>query len=207
MDEIGQIIDFVKDCSGIHTDLIWGNGTDPNLGRKVSVTVIATGFNGSNIPELYLRNKDVESIPLIDYQVTESDEDGIFVVRNTGTQKPVKTTFSQRTIEFDLKAVDDDIFSDISRVRRPIDTRKAGERVKTIKRTQEDYKELKQTSLQSDEEIDELESTPAYKRRQMQVDTQKTSDDTKISRYSLSDDENSQVKLSKDNQYLNGAID
>ena len=34
MDEIGQIIDYVKDCSGIHTDLIWGNGTDPALGTQ-----------------------------------------------------------------------------------------------------------------------------------------------------------------------------
>jgi cell division protein FtsZ len=39
MDEIGQIIDFVKECSGVNADLIWGNGTDPNLGAKISVTV------------------------------------------------------------------------------------------------------------------------------------------------------------------------
>jgi cell division protein FtsZ len=88
-----------------------------------------------------------------------------------------------------------------------VDTRKAGERVNAIKRTREDLKELKQGIHQSDKEIDELENTPAFKRKQIQIDPQKFSDETKISRYSLSDDENAQVKLSKENPYLNGAVD
>ena len=64
MDEIGQIIDYVKDCSGIHTDLIWGNGTDPALGDRISVTIIATGFSAGNIPELYIRKRQIDTIPL-----------------------------------------------------------------------------------------------------------------------------------------------
>ena len=79
--------------------------------------------------------------------------------------------------------------------------------VNAIKRTQEDLKELKQSVRQSDKEIDELENTPAFKRKQLHVDPQKFSEETKISRYSLSDDENEQVKLSKENPYLNGAVD
>jgi cell division protein FtsZ len=207
MDEIGQIIDYVKDCSGINADLIWGNGTDLNLGTKISVTVIATGFSASNIPELYIRRREIDRIPLAEYPVPENEEESIFVVKDAPTQKPLMNSPAQRTIEFDLKTVDDDIFRDISRVRRPVDTRKAGDRVNSIKRAQEELKELKQSARQTDREIDELENTPAFKRKQIQIDSQKYSDETKVSRYSLSDDENSQVKLSKENTYLHGAVD
>ncbi len=206
MDEIGQIIDFVKDCSGVNADLIWGNGNDPNLGSRISVTVIATGFNSGNIPELYIHKRVINRLPLEEYPVPEAEEDNIFIVKDAPASKSGAVP-SQRTIEFDLKTVDDDIFRDISRVRKPVDTRKAGDRVSAIKRTQEDLKELKQSMRQSDREIDELENTPAFKRKQIEIDPHKLSDETKISRYSLSDDENAQVKLSKENPYLHGAVD
>jgi cell division protein FtsZ len=206
MDEIGQIIDFVKECSGVNADLIWGNGTDPNLGAKISVTVIATGFNGSNIPELYIHKRVINRLPLNEYPVPENEEENIFVVKDAPTPKTGMIP-SQRTIEFDLNAVDDEIFRDINRVRKPVDTRKAGDRVNAIKRTHEDLKELKQSIRQSDQEIEELENTPAFKRKQIQIDPQKFSDETKISRYSLTDDENAQVKLSRENPYLHGAVD
>jgi cell division protein FtsZ len=207
MDEIGQIIDYVKDCSGINTDLIWGNGTDANLGNTISVTVIATGFNAGNIPELYIRKREIDRIPLTDYPTPENEEENIFVVKNAPSQRPEDNPPSQRTIEFDIKTADDDLFRNISRVRRPVDMRKAGERVNTIKRTHEELKQIRKGSRPSDREIDELENTPAFKRKQIQIDPMKYSDETKISRYSLADDENEQVKLSKENPFLHGAVD
>ena len=207
MDEIGQIIDYVKDCSGINTDLIWGNGTESSLGDKISVTVIATGFNPNSIPELYMHQREIDRIPLADITIRENEEESIFVVKDAPMQKPHATVPSQRTIEFDLTTVDDDVFKNISRVRRPIDTRKAGDRVNTIKRAQEELKELKHGSRQSDKEIEELENTPAFKRKQIQIDPRKYSEETKLSQYSLTDDDNSQVKLSKENPFLHGAVD
>jgi cell division protein FtsZ len=44
MDEISIITDFIMDEAGLTTDLIWGNCIDENLGDKLSVTIIATGF-------------------------------------------------------------------------------------------------------------------------------------------------------------------
>ncbi len=207
MDEIGQIIDYVKDCSGINADLIWGNGTEPGLGANISVTVIATGFNASSIPELYIRRLEVDRIPLTDYVVHENEEDTIFVVKDESPKKPMINSPSQRTIEFDLQTMDDDVFRNIGRLRKPVDKEKAGNRVNTIKKAREELKELKQGNRQTDKEIEELENTPAFKRKQIQIDPQKYSDETKISHYSLSDDENSQVKLSKENPFLHGAVD
>jgi cell division protein FtsZ len=44
MGEIGQIIDYLQQAAGDNANIIWGNGYDPLLGSKISVTIIATGF-------------------------------------------------------------------------------------------------------------------------------------------------------------------
>jgi cell division protein FtsZ len=44
MDEVSIITDFIQDQAGLSADLIWGNCNDENLGEKISVTIIATGF-------------------------------------------------------------------------------------------------------------------------------------------------------------------
>ncbi|WP_285054823.1 cell division protein FtsZ [Pedobacter ginsengisoli] len=44
MDEVTIITDYIQDKAGLSADLIWGNCIDENLGDKLSVTIIATGF-------------------------------------------------------------------------------------------------------------------------------------------------------------------
>jgi cell division protein FtsZ len=44
MGEIGEIIDYLQQAAGDNANIIWGNGFDPSLGNKISVTIIATGF-------------------------------------------------------------------------------------------------------------------------------------------------------------------
>ncbi|WP_219226663.1 cell division protein FtsZ [Pedobacter antarcticus] len=44
MDEVAIITDYIQDKAGLTADLIWGNCIDENLGEKISVTIIATGF-------------------------------------------------------------------------------------------------------------------------------------------------------------------
>lgn len=44
MDEVSVITDFIQEQAGLSADLIWGNCSDANLGEKISVTIIATGF-------------------------------------------------------------------------------------------------------------------------------------------------------------------
>ncbi|MGV3704237.1 MAG: cell division protein FtsZ [Arcticibacter sp.] len=44
MDEVSIITDYIQDEAGLAADLIWGNCMDENLGDKISVTIIATGF-------------------------------------------------------------------------------------------------------------------------------------------------------------------
>ncbi|PYF73966.1 cell division protein FtsZ [Pedobacter nutrimenti] len=44
MDEVTIITDYIQDKAGLSADLIWGNCIDESLEDKLSVTIIATGF-------------------------------------------------------------------------------------------------------------------------------------------------------------------
>ncbi len=44
MDEVTIITDYIQEKAGLSADLIWGNCIDENLGERLSVTIIATGF-------------------------------------------------------------------------------------------------------------------------------------------------------------------
>tara|TARA_Y100000589_G_scaffold236918_1_gene224322 strand:- start:2489 stop:4147 length:1659 start_codon:yes stop_codon:yes gene_type:complete len=44
MDEISDITDYIQEEAGSTADVIWGHGHDENLGEKLCVTIIATGF-------------------------------------------------------------------------------------------------------------------------------------------------------------------
>lgn len=46
MDEVGQITDYVQEAVGDSASIIWGTGQDALLKNKISVTIIATGFEG-----------------------------------------------------------------------------------------------------------------------------------------------------------------
>jgi cell division protein FtsZ len=44
MDEVGEITAYIQEEAGFGTDMIWGNCVDKSVGDKVTVTIIATGF-------------------------------------------------------------------------------------------------------------------------------------------------------------------
>lgn len=57
MDEVSIITDYIQDKAGLSADLIWGNCIDENLGDKISVTIIATGFQTTE-----QREKDKQNV-------------------------------------------------------------------------------------------------------------------------------------------------
>ena len=67
MDEITEITDFIQDAAGSTADVIFGHAKDDELGAKLSVTVIATGFSSSPLtgfekaPERNVTTLDVEN--------------------------------------------------------------------------------------------------------------------------------------------------
>ena len=53
LDEMMYLNEFAQDCAGYSAGLIWGNGFDSTLKEEIRVTVIATGFNSSDISNVY----------------------------------------------------------------------------------------------------------------------------------------------------------
>jgi cell division protein FtsZ len=51
MDEMTQITSYIIRKVGNNASVIWGVGTDLNLGDAISITIIATGFSVDNVGE------------------------------------------------------------------------------------------------------------------------------------------------------------
>ncbi|MBL4677685.1 MAG: cell division protein FtsZ [Mucilaginibacter sp.] len=62
MDEVSVITDYIQEEAGLAADLIWGNCRDENLGDKLSVTIIATGFQTKDEREKENNNKKIVSM-------------------------------------------------------------------------------------------------------------------------------------------------
>ncbi|MGB4773950.1 MAG: cell division protein FtsZ [Daejeonella sp.] len=63
MDEVSIITDFIQQEAGLAADLIWGNCTDSSLEEKLSVTIIATGFQ--TMEERAVEKSQVRKISLL----------------------------------------------------------------------------------------------------------------------------------------------
>ncbi len=66
MDEVSVITDYIQEEAGLAADLIWGNCMDDSLGDKLSVTIIATGFQTKDEREKEQSSKKIVSMLMPD---------------------------------------------------------------------------------------------------------------------------------------------
>jgi cell division protein FtsZ len=62
MDEVTVITNFIQEEAGLAADLIWGNCMDEAMGDKLSVTIIATGFQTKDEREKEQSTKKIVSM-------------------------------------------------------------------------------------------------------------------------------------------------
>ena len=94
MDEAEAIQAYVQQMAGDNCDVILGMGHDPNLKEKISVTVIATGFNHKDINlDIPVKNNEPEKIivKLSEVNITAAayDTDAKASVRQVESMEPV----------------------------------------------------------------------------------------------------------------------
>ncbi len=96
MDEIADITDYIQDEAGSTADVIWGHGYDEGLGDKISVTLIATGFQKgvdtglpAKAPERKVVNLDEERPTMITQPIHKPISSP---VENSITKEPVQHT-------------------------------------------------------------------------------------------------------------------
>ncbi len=196
MDEIGQITDYVQSRAGYDADLIWGNGKDENMGEEISVTVIATGFSTSSIPEI-LATKKVEKTyhSVVDNPVSNVNVQS----KSTPVNKPTPPV-RQETFTFNQDKRQDSSYEALySSVKKPSSSQ-AEQKIERVELSN-DFPNAR------DEEIEKFENIPAYMRRSIKMKTSDNTEDRKVSRFSLSTDESNEVYISEHNSYLHKNVD
>ena len=195
MDEIGEITDFIQEKAGNSADLIWGNGVDETLGDKISVTIIATGFSTSSIPEMAMHKNQEKTYHTLNDDAKETAstikaETKTTVENELYGSKNVK----QKTFEFEMNSSVYDEFEGLY-----------GNNPK-----KESYNEAEEPvdyTQTSEEAVDELENIPAYRRKNLRFTGFKKKVEEKLSRFTISPDENNNVVLRDNNSFLHDNVD
>ncbi len=221
MDEVGEITDYINELAAEDVQLIWGTGIDESLEAKVTVTIIATGFEANSIPELYVKNRFRKSVTLSENSSDEGKwKDTIFEIKDKdlGTYRVDEFNTSQRTINFNMQGGNEEFADENKRPdhnlsKHSIDAEKTAERIRKLKETHSVIKEKGLKNQDIKDNIDELENEPAYVRRNINIENSVHSSKLKVSRYSLGDEEDNEggnkkkSTLRNDNAYLHDNVD
>jgi len=179
MDEISEITDYVQEEAGYGTDLIWGNCTDPDLGDKISITLIATGFEeGKAILEESKPEIKKVIVPLDDIFINEQNESIVESFDLTETNSEYTFDFDTPTVptssnsQREYKARETSIDEKVIDERRKVEVSKEEE----MDRARREY-QRKSTSKPLDNAniISDMEKVPAYLRRSIELDEVKQS--------------------------------
>ena len=213
MDEVGEITDYVSKAAAKNALIIWGTGSDESLKESISVTIIATGFETKSIPELYVRKRKPDKVSLIDEHKNLKKGRSSSTI-DESTSDAVQNTNVQRTIEFDISGSGGGerlIFKpEQVESKKDEDTQEEKKLAERVRKLRDSHEHLKSQLFEEEEkkdDIDDLENEPAYVRKKIKIENIKHSSESKISKYSLSEDEEKNPTLREDNSYLHDNVD
>lgn len=192
MDEMNLVNEYVQNMAGNNADLIYGVAVDPEMNEEISVTVIATGFKTSSIPELNSGSQPLrEKVPLLD---DFADFPAGFF-NTEAAHAPKYPVFTESPL--DKK---DEI---IKQLYPPIRIDPFGDG------TSEEGRRVMQVDFYNETEdyIEELSKIPAYERRKGSGSRSTSATDREISRYSLSDKPDEGPRLRRNNSFLHDKAD
>jgi cell division protein FtsZ len=209
MDEVGEVTDYVQEIVGLNASIIWGTGTDNVLDDQVNVTIIATGFDTTNIAEFSKRNElKVQRFALGD----SSGKDKILQVVD---EEPIDLDIgnseeeSSRVVDFSAqeKAEEDriNLFYNTSLQNKNKESVESsglyGQRNQIISGVGERFI-ISQEEMEDDRFIERLENVPAYKRKKVEEPYKQDEDqDTGISRFTILKDRDGKSQINKNNSY------
>jgi cell division protein FtsZ len=229
MDEIGDITDFIQEQAGLTADIIWGNCYDEHLGEKLSVTIIATGFKtreelGS---ELNKAKESIKTVHTLDEPAPLEKNEPVNAVQPPANLEPVlkKDVQASRpaekeeiTFEFNLNQPKETP-SHPADQRDEKDDRKSvvydlyesdpdDETDEQLRKSRERIMKLKSLSYRiGNANISDMEKEPAYKRRNIKLDSVPHSSESNVSRYTLSNEDEKKSDLRQNNSFLHDNVD
>ena len=200
MDEITQITDFVNTEAGVDSNLIWGNCFDESLGEKISVTVIATGFDQNNV----FKDSNTTNTVVVPLDDDQNQPNLISIIDET--DRPY--SYAQKVIEFEpvgrfnsnpyaaeepyLKANTSQHDTEVFRPESP-------------HKTKTDFAKISEVNkIGSHKGFSDLENEPAYLRKKIDFEAVPHAGDDLSPRYSINEEGDPVYNL---NSYLNGKPD
>ncbi|MEE9437537.1 MAG: cell division protein FtsZ [Saprospiraceae bacterium] len=206
MDEIGEITNYVEEEAGYGTDVIWGVCRDTNLGDKIGITIIATGFKEGASKEA--QNNVVRKVVGLD---DSSDiTDGASIIVNGGY------TESKETNVFNFDEVD------VSRTKQTIemhngnynnfeneDDKKVRENVRRqleLDRLRREEMRANTVPLDSAKTVNDIETIPAYARRKVVLDDVSSGNEIHDNGFVVSMDDDGPV-IQNNSSYLHDNVD
>ncbi|MDQ3017951.1 MAG: cell division protein FtsZ [Bacteroidota bacterium] len=203
MDEIFEITEYVQAEAGYGTDLIWGNCIDESLGEKISVTIIATGFE-HNISKND-RNETQKILVGIDEDMmgisTKENDDNDFEITNDRSIDFEPIIMPKETVERTSRHNYNDPYV------KPDDLEKREEIRRTLKekevsrqREEAPSININPSRIQNSEWIAEMTKVPAFARRKIQLDDVPPASELRMSRLTVTEDEGDDII--KGNTYL-----
>ncbi len=263
MDEVTEITDYIQNRTKSSAEVIWGNGFDESLDDKISVTIIATGFDQEHKEKDPHRPKNVTvhdlygelKQPKIEKRAPEPPQDPIFPefveIKEEKKFKPPKpepvaiepepiaevAESPMRTFEFVVEKVEPEVRpepmeilvhdlqpSDILEKPQPVMSytpdpssppeapvrpdfpdgdKKGTERVMKLRAMSEKLK----THTPIETNLQELESIPAYKRRNVELNEVTPSSESHIPKYTLSENPDKSIEIRSENSFLHKNVD
>ena len=206
VDEVGIISDAIMARVGVSVNVIWGTCTDASLTDEIRITLVATGFREDMIPEwlsLTPRKKEVVDLdkirqvnpvsriekvvwPAKEWKMPEVVTPDMPVITPTATDQDLQVVFREpikESIHVNHSAPAPAPSDDPAKVAR--------------------LKELNYHNLSNPDMIDEVERTPAYKRKKIPIQEKLFFEEEQQSRYTMGAD----AKLRSNNSFLFDAVD
>jgi cell division protein FtsZ len=218
MDEMSDIINYVQDEAGKTANVIFGTGNDETLDEKISVTLIATGFdnkeqnlervvnqleptkaNESKVSPEMVKNFDdkfVNSPPVqIESKVLpmpKADPDESLLLRDKVAGNPYLDGIT-------LKQIPENQFQQDSMSDDEDNLRRSKERLDNLKSLG--------SKLRSPASVSDMESLPAFRRKGIKLEAINHSSETTLSRLVVSETEDKKMEIRPGNTYLHDSVD
>ena len=217
MDELSEMADLIQERAGNTAEIIKGYGIDMSLEDQIKVTLIATGFNRRQESNKKVFDLDAKTEPTAVVHNLISPAPVVHKLESKAEAKESKVEKAndkQVTIEFEVV----NKFDNVQSSNEPVLITKSESAVSSLEKLQEDEQARKSKErmeklrefnfkLKNANGINELESEPAYKRRNVDMDQTPHSSESQVSRYSLNENDGKNISINTNNSFLHDQAD
>lgn len=207
MDEISMISNYIQDEAGYGTDMIWGNCKNDDLGEKVSITIIATGFQENAVNTAAIKPTEIK-VGLDDDEyklglnaITTPDEGSATITLDLEVDD-VRSTIEEHTSRNTL-VENSDPWVNISKTSNEERTS-----INELEKAKKEYlRKTKTIPLDNAGVVNQMESVPAYQRREVKLeDIEVANGDSDVTGTRVNVDDSGEFFNSK-NSFLHDNVD